>query len=487
MDPLVIGKGAKPVGLLPGMANRHGLIAGATGTGKTTTLRVLAERFSSIGVPVFLADIKGDLSGIAMPGGENPKVIARATELGLPDIVPEGFPVTFWDVYGETGLPVRTTVSEIGPLLLARILGLTAIQSDVLALIFRVADDQGMLLLDVKDLQAMARYCGDHAKDLRTAYGNISPASIGAIQRSLLALGQQGGDRLFGEPSLDARDFARTAPDGRGWINILSADRLMQSPDLYAAMLLWLLGELFERFPEVGDPEKPVMVFFFDEAHLLFRVTPQALEDRIVQLVRLIRSKGIGVYFITQNPADLPDPVLGQLGNRVHHALRAFTPNDQKGLKAAAATLRANPAFDTAAAMTGLAIGEALVSFLDERGTPSIVERALICPPKSRMVPLTPGEREESIKNSPLAAKYRDVLDRESAYEQLRTKADQPVPEAGPGKEPARKPTKPSAKASKSAPGDIIGSAAKSAARAIGTQLGREIIRGVLGSLAGKK
>ncbi len=482
MDPLIIGKGVQPVALLPGMANRHGLIAGATGTGKTTTLRVLAERFSSIGVPVFLADIKGDLSGLAMPGGENPKVGERARELGLSGISPEGFPVTFWDVYGESGLPVRTTVSEMGPLLLARILGLSDIQSDVLTLIFKVADDKGMLLLDQKDLKAMARYCGDNAKDLKTEYGNISPSSIGAIQRSLLALEQQGADRFFGEPALDVRDFARTGTNGRGQINILSADRLLQSPELYATMLLWILGELFEQYPEVGDPEKPVLVFFFDEAHLLFADMPKLLEDRILQMVRLIRSKGIGVYFITQNPLDIPDPVLGQLGNRVHHALRAFSPRDQKDLKGAAQTLRPNPDFDTATVMTGLRIGEALVSLLDEHGSPSMVERALICPPRSRMIPLSAEERQASIRNSPAGPKYKDTFDRESAYEQLKARAERSEPVTRP-----EKPVKKAAKPSKSSSGDIIGSAAESAAREIGTRLGREIIRGVLGSLTGTR
>ncbi|MDD1719146.1 MAG: DUF853 domain-containing protein [Methanoregulaceae archaeon] len=482
-EPIPVAKGTQVVNLLPGMANRHGLIAGATGTGKTVTLRVLAENFSRIGVPVFMADIKGDLSGMVYPGGDNPKIAERATELGLPGLLPEGCPVTFWDVYGESGLPVRTTVSEMGPLLLSRILGLNDIQTDVLTILYKIADDQGLLLLDLKDLGAMARYCGDHAKELKTQYGNISPASIGAIQRSLLTLGQQGADRFFGEPALNVMDFTKTDASGRGVVNILAADRLMQSPKVYSTLLLWLLSELFEQFPEAGDPPKPKLVFFFDEAHLLFQDTPKALEERITQVVRLIRSKGIGIYFVTQNPVDLPDQVLGQLGNRVHHALRAFTPKDQKAVKLAAQTLRPNPAFDTASVMTELRIGEALVSMLDVKGSPTVVERALIYPPHSRMTPLTPEERSQVIGNSPLRARYSEAVDRESAYELLKKKAGQAavVPEtrADTRKGQAKRPA--------SGTGDVIGSVAKSAARAIGSQLGREIIRGVLGSFSGKR
>jgi len=318
VGPIPVAKGTNIVMMLPGMANRHGLIAGATGTGKTTTLRVLAEDFSAIGVPVFLADIKGDLSGLAKAGGDNQKIVERAAEIGLPGLTPQGYPVAFWDTYGDSGLAVRTTVSEMGPLLLARILDLNDIQSDVLTILFKIADDEGLLLLDLKDLRAMAQYCGDHAKELKTQYGNISPASIGSIQRGLLALEQQGGDHLFGEPALNVMDFVKTDAAGRGVINILAADRLMQSPKVYATFLLWLLSELFEQFPEAGDVDKPKLVFFFDEAHLLFNDIPKVLEEKIVQVVRLIRSKGIGVYFVTQNPLDLPDPVLGQLGNRVH-------------------------------------------------------------------------------------------------------------------------------------------------------------------------
>ena len=482
VEPVPIAKGAQTVYMLPGMANRHGLIAGATGTGKTVTLRVLAENFSALGVPVFMADIKGDLSGMVKPGGDNPKIVERAAELGLPGVLPEGYPVTFWDVYGESGHAVRTTVSEMGPLLLARILDLNDIQSDVLTILFKIADDQGLLLLDLKDLRSMAKYCSDNAKELKSQYGNISPSSIGSIQRSLLSLEQQGADRFFGEPALNVLDFVKTDAAGHGMINILSADRLMQSPKLYSTFLLWLLSELFEQFPEAGDPPKPKLVFFFDEAHLLFQDTPKMLEERIVQVVRLIRSKGIGVYFVTQNPVDIPDAVLGQLGNRVHHALRVFTPKDQKNVKGAAQTLRPNPAFDTLQAITELKIGEALVSMLDSKGSPTVVERALIYPPHSRLTPLTPEEREQVIMNSPLRAVYANVVDRESAYEQLKLRAEKTVSPKIPEEKEKRAP-----KTSRSASGDLIGSAAKSAAHAIGSQLGREIIRGVLGSFSGKK
>jgi uncharacterized protein len=488
VEPFPVAKGAHVVTMLPGMANRHGLIAGATGTGKTTTLRVLAENFSAIGVPVFLADIKGDLSGLAKAGGDNAKVLERAQQIGLSGIQPEGYPVTFWDAYGQSGHPVRTTVSEMGPLLLARILDLKDIQTDVLTILFKIADDQGLLLLDLKDLKAIAQYCGDHAKELKTQYGNISPASIGSIQRGLLTLEQQGGDLLFGEPALNVLDFVRKDAAGHGMINILAADRLMQSPKVYATFLLWLLSELFEKFPEAGDVPKPKLVFFFDEAHLLFADTPKILEEKIVQVVRLIRSKGIGVYFVTQNPLDLPDPVLGQLGNRVHHALRAFTPKDAKNVRGAATTLRPNPAFDTATVMTELQIGEVLISMLDEKGSPSVVERAFMYPPHSRFTPLTPDERSEVIKTSPLRASYTDVIDRESAYEALkkRTEISQPAVAGPVGKTPGVTVKQPS-RVSRTGAGDILGSAAKSAARSVGTQLGQALIRGVLGSLTGKR
>ena len=379
-SPLIIAKGKTDISLLPKMANRHGLIAGATGTGKTVTLRVIAEQFSNIGVPTFMADVKGDLSGLPFPGGENPKVVERVKKFGLSDFPYGGYPVTFWDVFGEQGHPVRTTISEMGPLLLSRILNLNEIQSGVLSIAFKIADDNGLLLLDLKDLRSMIQFVGDQAGQFKTQYGNISAASIGAIQRSLLTLEEEGGDKYFGEPALNIEDLMQTGSKGKGMINILVADKLMHSPIIYATFLLWLLAELFEQLPEVGDPEKPKLVFFFDEAHLLFEDVPKALEDKIEQVVRLIRSKGVGVYFITQNPLDLPETVLGQLGNRVQHALRAFTPKDQKSVKVAAETFRANPKLNVAKAITELGVGEALVSVLDDKGSPTIVEQALDYP-----------------------------------------------------------------------------------------------------------
>jgi len=474
-----VAKGKEELLLFPRMANRHALIAGATGTGKTVSLRVLAEQFSAMGVPVFLADIKGDLSGVAKPGGGNPKIAERAEKLGLTDFRYEGCPVTFWDIFGDRGHPLRTTVSEMGPLLLSRILSLNDTQSGVLNLVFKIADDNGLLLLDLKDLREMTRFVGDNAADFKTEYGNISTASIGAIQRNLLVLEEQGGDRLFGEPALDINDLLQTDATGKGMVNILSAERLMQSPKVYATFLLWLLAELFEQLPEVGDPDKPKMVFFFDEAHLLFEDVPQALEEKIEQVVRLIRSKGVGVWFVTQNPLDIPDKVLGQLGNRVQHALRAFTPRDQKAVRAAAETFRANPELDTETAILELGVGEALVSLLDEKGTPGMVERAYVMPPRSSLPPLTPDEIRGIVQGSVLYGAYEKVVDRESAYEKLRQKAEQ-LPE---GREP-----EPAAREEKAAPseaGKLIGALAKSAAHAIGSQLGRQIIRGVLGSLFG--
>jgi uncharacterized protein len=475
-EPLVIAKAKAEIALLPKMANRHGLVAGATGTGKTVTLRTLAERFSAIGTPVFLADVKGDLSGLPFPGGENPKVNERIRKLGLADFSFQGFPTAFWDVFGEQGHPVRTAVSEMGPLLLSRILMLNETQSGVLALVFKIADDNGLLLLDLKDLRAMLRFAGEQADRFKTQYGNISPASVGAIQRGLLALEQQGGEKFFGEPALDLQDLMQTDSGGKGVINILAADRLMQSPRLYAVFLLWMLAELFENLPEVGDPEKPRMVFFFDEAHLLFDDAPKVLVDKIEQVVRLIRSKGVGVYFVTQNPLDLPDTVLGQLGNRVQHALRAFTARDQKNVKAAAETFRAGPRLNVAKAITELEVGEALVSVLDEKGAPTKVERAYICPPRSRLTPLNSAERAKIIKDSPVYGHYEKTVDRESAYEKLKARAEQAQAEAPPAKRPAEP---------RSSAGNLLGAAAKSAAHAIGSQIGRQIIRGVLGSLFG--
>ncbi|HMK52382.1 MAG TPA: helicase HerA-like domain-containing protein [Thermodesulfobacteriota bacterium] len=479
-SPLLIAKGKTDIFLLPKMANRHGLIAGATGTGKTVTLRVLAEQFSKIGVPIFMADVKGDLSGLPFPGGENPKVAERVSQLGLKEFRFENYPVTFWDVFGEQGHPVRATISEMGPLLLSRILGLNEIQSGVLSMTFKIADENGLLLLDLKDLRAMAQFVGDHAGQFKTQYGNISAASIGAIQRNLLTLEEQGGEKYFGEPALNIEDLMQTGSDGKGMMNILTADKLMQSPRIYATFLLWLLSELFERLPEVGDPEKPRLVFFFDEAHLLFEDVPKALEEKIEQVVRLIRSKGVGVYFITQNPLDLPETVLGQLGNRVQHALRAFTPKDQKSVKVAAETFRVNPKLNVVKAITELGVGEALVSVLDEKGTPTVVERALVYPPHSRLSPLNPEERNRLIRESVLYGHYEKIVDRESAYERLKAKTEQTKRESREEAVQKRRTAEPKSQAEQ-----LLAAAVKSAAHAVGSQLGRQIIRGVLGSIFG--
>jgi DNA helicase HerA-like ATPase len=455
------------------MANRHGLIAGATGTGKTVTSRVIAESFSRIGVPVFMADIKGDLSGLARSGQENAKISERVKTLALKDFKFNGYPVVFWDLFGQQGHPVRTTISEMGPLLMARLLNLNEVQSGVLSIVFKIADDNGMLLLDLKDLRAMLQYVGDNAAQFKTKYGNVSTASIGAIQRGLLALQEQGGDQFFGEPALDLEDMMQTDSQGRGVINILVADKLIHAPKLYATFLLWLLSELFERLPEVGDPDKPKLVFFFDEAHLLFDDAPKALLEKIEQVVRLIRSKGVGVYFCTQNPLDVPETVLGQLGNRVQHALRAFTPRDQKAVKAAATTFRQNKDLDVEVVITQLGVGEALVSFLNEKGEPNVVDRALIYPPQSQLPPLGEAERGQIYKQSTLYGHYEKVLDRESAYEMLKERA----PEADSAQVPTGD--------WQSEAGKLIGAMGKSAAHAIGSQVGREIIRGVLGSIFG--
>jgi DNA helicase HerA-like ATPase len=502
-DPIVVAKSDRELVLLPSMANRHGLVAGATGTGKTVSLQVLAEGLSRIGVPVFLADVKGDLSGIAAAGGNNPKVVERATKLGM-TLTPAASPVVFWDVFGKSGHPLRATVSEMGPLLLARLLGLNDTQSAVLTLVFKVADDTGLLLLDLKDLRAMVQHVGDNAKALTTQYGNVSAASIGAIQRGLLTLEQQGGEKVFGEPALDVADLIQTDGSGRGVVNVLAADELYQRPSMYAAVLMYLLAELFERLPEVGDLEKPKLALFFDEAHLLFTDAPKALEDKIEQVVRLIRSKGVGVYFVTQNPLDVPDLILAQLGNRVQHALRAFTPRDQKAVKAAAETLRANPKLDVAKTITELAVGEALVSLLDEQGRPGIVERALVCPPSGRVGPITADERKTIVAQSVLAGHYEQEIDRESAYEKLHGRAaDVAAKQAAPPATPdAPAPSRPSGPAANDASvlrdvllgttgprgghhDGLVQAAAKSAARAVGSQLGRQILRGVFGSMLG--
>jgi uncharacterized protein len=503
-QPMLIAKetdNKSDLDLLPGLTNRHGLVAGATGTGKTVTLQVIAEALSRIGVPVFAADIKGDLSGISQPGQNNPKLEQRLKTMGLPAPAFAGCPVTFWDVFGEQGHPVRATISEMGPLLLSRILNLNDTQAGVLTLVFKIADDEGLLLLDLKDLRAMLQHAGDNAAQYKTQYGNISAASIGAIQRNLIALEQQGGDKFFGEPALNIDDLLQTGQNGYGVVNILAADKLMQAPQLYATFLLWLLSELFERLPEVGDPEKPKLVFFFDEAHLLFNDLPPALGARIEQVVRLIRSKGIGVYFVTQNPNDVSQVVLSQLGNRVQHALRAFTPNDQKAVKAAADTFRTNPKLDTATVITQLAVGEALVSFLDESGTPGIVQRAMVVPPASQIGPITPQQRQQIIAASPVAGVYEKAIDRESAYERLTGKAqqtpsDSQMQQRDQVQTQAQTATAGAGGLFNEALGALFGSRSSrrmspgeamvnSAARAIGSQVGRDLIRGALGTLLG--
>ena len=420
---ILIAAGDAPCLLHLPTANRHGLIAGATGTGKTITLQVMAEAFSAAGVPVVCADIKGDLSGIAMPGRPNPKLEARAAKLGVANYAYRASPVVFWDVFGQQGHPIRATVAEMGPTLLARMLDLTEAQEGVLAIAFALADDEGLLLLDFKDLRAVLAHVGERASELGTEYGNVSRASVGTIQRKLLMLDQQGGETFFGEPALELSDLMLLTPDGRGAVNVLAADKLIHSPRLYATFLLWLLSELFEELPEVGDLEKPRLVFFFDEAHLLFRDAPKALVEKVEQVVRLIRSKGVGIYFVTQNPLDLPQTVLAQLGNRVQHALRAFTPADQKAVRAAAETFRTNPRLNTMTAITELEVGEALVSLLDAKGIPGVVQRAKVAPPCGRIGPITPAERAELVGKSPLAGRYDEALDRDSAYEMLNGRA----------------------------------------------------------------
>ena len=490
LEPIYLAKGDIPLELLPQLANRHGLIAGATGTGKTVTLQRLAEGFSRMGVPSFMADVKGDLSGVSQPGQEKTSIAQRIKTLELKDFKFAACPVTFWDVFGEQGHPIRATVSEMGPLLLSRVLNLNDIQSGVLNLTFKIADDNGLLLLDLKDLQAMIQYVGDNAGQFKTEYGNISAASVGAIQRALLSLGQQGGDKFFGEPALDLFDFIQTGPNGQGMINILAADKLLTAPLLYATFLLWLLSELFERLPEVGDVDKPKLVFFFDEAHLLFDDIPKALLDKIEQVIRLVRSKGVGVYFVTQNPLDIPDSVLGQLGNRVQHALRAFTPRDQKSVKAAATTFRPNPPLDVEAAITQLGVGEALVSLLEEKGTPAPVQRALIVPPCGQLGPITVEQRQQIINGSTVFGHYEKCVDRESAYEILKKRtadpAQQPKSIEERQKEFERKRgEQPAGKVTPSQTDKLIDAFTKSAARSVGSSLGRTIMRGILGSLFG--
>ena len=493
-DAIFIGKGETPQLLQLGLANRHGLIAGATGTGKTVSLQILAEGFAASGVPVFLADVKGDLSGISQSGEANPKLDERATTIGLTPYQRRAFPTVFWDLFGEQGHPIRTTVSEMGPLLLARLLNLNDTQEGVLTVAFEVADDEGLLLLDLKDLRALMNFVGEQAKELSLEYGRVSTASVGAIQRRLLTLEQQGAEHFFGEPALDIKDLMRTDLTGQGIINILAADRLMLAPKLYATFLLWLLSELFEELPEVGDPDKPKLVFFFDEAHLLFDEAPKALLEKVEQVVRLIRSKGVGVYFVTQNPLDIPDDVLGQLGNRVQHALRAFTPRDQKAVRAAAETFRANPNFDAEEAITELGVGEALVSTLQMKGVPSMVERTLIRPPSSRMGPAAPEERQKTMGASPVAGRYDEAVDRESAYETLKQKAEdqaalREAEEARMAREKAAAlaERQQARKARQSRPRGrqrqgVVEAMAKSAMRTVGRTVARELMRGILGS-----
>ena len=473
---LLVGKGEKELFILPKMANRHGFIAGATGTGKTVTLQVLAENFSRIGVPVFLSDVKGDLSGISEPGKEHSKITERINTIGFSDFSFSGNPATFWDVFGVDGHPIRTTISDMGPLLLSRLLDLNETQSGVLNLIFRIADDDGLLLLDIKDLRSILQYAGDNATEFTTEYGRISRASIGAIQRNLLVLEDQGGGIFFGEPALNLDDLLQTDENGNGIINILASNKLMESPRIYATFLLWLLSELFEQLPEAGDPEKPKLVFFFDEAHLLFDNAPKALQEKIEQVARLIRSKGVGVYFVSQNPLDIPDEVLGQLGNRIQHALRAYTPRDQKAVKAAAQTFRTNPLLDTETEITELGVGEALISFLDEKGRPNIVEKALIRPPFSQIGPIEMPERQRIIQSSLVYGIYEKSVDRESAYEMLKKRAEQ-ASKAAPA--PKKKPRRPRQ--------GIVETMAKSAARSVGRQIANELIRGKLGSLIKSK
>jgi len=482
-ESILVAKSGRDIFLDPAIGNRHGLIAGATGTGKTVSLQVLAERYSAIGVPVFMADVKGDLSGISQPGTPKPKIVERIKQLRLGEYPYAGAPVTFWDLYGEQGHPVRATVSEMGPLLFSRLLNLNEIQGGVLTIVFKVADDNGLLLLDLKDLRAMLDYVGTNASMFRTQYGNVSASSIGAIQRGLLTLEEQGAKKFFGEPTLDLDDLMQTDSKGRGMFNILAADRLMQSPKLYSTFLLWLLAELFERLLEVGDSEKPKLVFFFDEAHLLFSDAPQALLEKIEQVVRLVRSKGVGVYFISQNPLDIPDIVLGQLGNRIQHALRAFTPRDQKAVRAAAETFRTNPKLNVEKAIGELGVGEALVSFLDKKGTPAIVERAFVVPPYSQIGPVTPEQRQQIIKSSVLFGHYERQIDRESAFEKLQARTAQTLDRAQaptlPQEPPS--PTRPRGRQ----PDTLVEAMTKSALRAASSQLGRQIVRGVLGSIFG--
>jgi uncharacterized protein len=498
-DPsrLVLGFSDKEVALLAKYGNRHGLIAGATGTGKTATLQTVAECFSDIGVPVFMADVKGDLSGLAQAGGGNEKVDARLAQLGIANHGFRGYPVLFWDLFAKQGHPIRTTVSEMGPLLLSRLLGLNDTQEGVLNIAFKLADDDGHLLLDFKDLRAMLAHVAERSKELTRLYGNVSDASVGTIQRQLLVLEEQGGEMFFAEPALELNDLMRTATNGRGYISILAADQLMQNPRLYSTFLLWLLSELFEELPEVGDMDKPKLVFFFDEAHLLFTDASPALVEKVEQVVRLIRSKGVGVYFCTQNPIDIPDRILGQLGNRVQHALRAYTPRDQKAVASAAETFRPNPEFKTEEAIVQVGVGEALVSCLEEKGVPMVVQKTLIVPPHARIGPCDPELRKEALAGSPVAGKYDQLIDRESAFERLKAKEAENLPAAAPAPpidvRPAEAPRQEAPRYDPPAPRRApqrrsdtpVEAVTKSVLRAAGSTLGRQLVRGILGGLFG--
>ena len=497
---VLVGQATAPEILLFNRANRHGLVAGATGTGKTVTLQVMAQAFADAGVPVFAADVKGDLSGVAMAGTPNDKFLDRAKGMGI-DLKPEAAPVIFWDLFGKKGHPIRATISEMGPLLLARLLELNDTQEGVLNIVFHVADKQGLLLLDLNDLRAMLNHISENAKDISAQYGQVSPTTVATIQRALLQLETQGADGFFGEPALKLSDLMRTTPDGRGYVNVLAGDKLIESPRLYSTFLLWLMSELFEELPEVGDQDKPKLVFFFDEAHLLFKEAAPALLEKIEQVVRLIRSKGVGIYFVTQNPADIPDSVLAQLGNRVQHALRAYTPAEQKGLKAAAQSFRPNPAFDTQEAIQNLGVGEALVSLLDDKGRPNITDKTLIRPPASRLGPVTDAERAAIVAASPVGALYDTAVDRESAYEMLsgRAAATQPAPaetESSAGDKAAAKAAEQAAKVQAKAELDAqkarekatqqtiktVTSVAVPIIRSMGIMLGRELLRGMMGN-----
>lgn len=485
---ILVGKGEEAQVLRLGYANRHGLIAGATGTGKTVTLQVLAEGFSKHGVPVFLADVKGDLAGLSRPGMPKPALVDRAESLSITDYEFQAYPTVFWDLFGQQGHPIRTTISDMGPLLLARLLGLNETQEGVLNVAFKVADDQGLLLLDLKDLRSVLNFVSDNSGELTAEYGTVRKVSAGAILRRVLVLQQQGGELFFGEPALDLNDLMRTDPNGHGYINILAADQLMQYPKLYATFMLWLVSELFEELPEIGDPDKPKLVFFFDEAHLLFDDAPKVLIDKVELVARLIRSKGVGIYFISQNPLDIPDDILGQLGNRVQHALRAYTPRDQKAVRAAAETFRTNPKLDTEKVITELGVGDALTSTLEDQGVPGIVHRVRICPPSSRIGPISPPERQATTAESPLGPKYDKMIDRESAYEVLKAKASQAQEVEEPEtqvEEPYERPHAPprQPRSRRSNRQTVVEAFAKSVVRSIGSSLGRKIVRGILGSI----